>query len=204
MLLVIICFIRHQNAPEDPALRDIRQNCFLKAEIQLKGKWSKEKWKEENEKEKLPRHSGARGSPRGVAGVPWGSSGQGLADRAHPTTLARSRAATGHWENPSLGTRHLPGDRHGRCWLRTWVCRWAWLSRTHSWPGQGCTELETSPLTMLLGQGLVGQGGEMGPWAMGRTGTGRAVGALRALTGVKGTSVVKQIALCIFIVDTYP
>lgn len=57
---------------------------------------------------------------------------------------------------------------------------------------------------MLLGQGLVGQGGEMGPWAMGRTGTGRAVGALRALTGVKGTSVVKQIALCIFIVDTYP
>lgn len=56
----------------------------------------------------------------------------------------------------------------------------------------------------LLEQGLVGQRGEMRSWAMGRKWTGRAVGAFRALTAKKSMSVVKQIALCVFILDTYP
>lgn len=37
MPLVQICFIRHLNAPEDPALKNIRQKYSLKAETQLKG-----------------------------------------------------------------------------------------------------------------------------------------------------------------------
>ena len=77
----------------------------------------------------------------------------------------------------------------------TWACGWARLGRAHSRAGQGCGELETGPAVALLGQGLVALGGEMGSWAMGRVegalrgwaGTGRSVGALKALTAMKGT-----------------
>lgn len=100
MPLVQICFIKHLNAPEDPALRDIRQKYSLKAEMQLKGRWSKEKTKKAYEKETLPGCRGGQRLPRGAAGAPWGPSRQGQAGRACPTTPARTRAARGAQGSP--------------------------------------------------------------------------------------------------------
>lgn len=106
--LVQICFIRHLNAPKDPALRDIRQKYSLKAEMHLKGKWSKEKWKKTRGKEKLPGLSRSSKSPAGVAAMLQVYQG-GVQQSGHippPQPGAGNPEGTG--ATPALGTRHVP------------------------------------------------------------------------------------------------
>lgn len=61
-----------------------------------------------------------------VVGPHGKETGQGLAARVHPTTLAMSRVAGGHWSSPS--TEHLPGDG-GRASPKLGCEQGQWLSR---------------------------------------------------------------------------
>lgn len=85
----------------------------------------------------------------GVSWAPQGQSQQTMAARVHPISPSRNRQEV-PGQPQSWSFEHHSEDVAGM-----WVHRWALLGRAHSQAGQGCGEVETSPVVGSLGQGLV-------------------------------------------------